>query len=653
MRKIREVLRLKYERGLSHRQVAAAVGISHGSVSDYLERAREAGLTWESAQELSDAEVEARLFQQIGRNEPSARAPVDLSWVHRELRRAGVTLQLLWSEYQEGAAARGDGARPYQYSQFCDLYRAYRAKLQPSMRQVHRAGEKGFIDFSGKKPRIHDPKSGAVLEVELYVMVLGASNYTYATATYTQSVENFVGATVRGLEYFGCVPEILVPDQLRSAVKKPDWSEPELNATFAEMAQHYGTAIVPARPGKPKDKAKVEVGVQVAQRWILARLRNRRFFSLAELNEAIAELCEELNTRRFKKLEGCRRSLFESLDRPSMRPLPPCRYELGLWKQARVNVDYHVEYEGRYYSVPCELIGEKVELRVSATVVEVWREGSRVTSHARCYGPKGTATTKPEHRPRAHREFGDWPPERLVGWARQTGPATAEVVEAILSRGPHPECGRRSCLGLLRMGRQYGQERLEGACKRALGLGSPTRKTVQALLKNGMDKTLPAAEPEARRVRHDNIRGGDYFDRGDGGADAADEIEAEYLEQERLAIINGAREGEMAPRRPPAREREAAAADGPRGVVAAPDEPQGPTPAAPVLAALARAQVAWSRLSADRAAVRARAPWPEPMSAPSGDGEEAERRATAQPAAGDEHDIDQRGGELPTSKLYH
>ena len=415
MRKIREVLRLKFEAGLSHRQVAAAVGISRGSVSDYLERAREAELTWENARGLSDAEVEAKLFQQIGRNEPSARAPVDLSWVHQELRRAGVTLQLLWSEYQAARAERADGARPYQYSQFCDLYRAYRAKLQPSMRQVHRAGEKGFIDFSGKKPRIYDPKSGEAIEVELYVMVLGASNYTYATATRTQNLEDFVGATARGLEYFGCVPEILVPDQLRSAVKKPDWSEPEINATFAEMAQHYGTAIVPARPSKPKDKAKVEVAVQVAQRWILARLRNRRFFSLAELNEAIAELCEELNTRPFKKLEGCRRSLFESLDRPSMRPLPPCRYELARWKQARVNIDYHVEYEGRYYSVPCELIGEKVELRATATVVEVWRGGARVTSHARCHGPKGTATTRPEHRPRAHREYGDWPPERLVG----------------------------------------------------------------------------------------------------------------------------------------------------------------------------------------------------------------------------------------------
>ena len=254
MRKIREVLRLKFEVGLSHRQVAAAVGISRGSVSDYLERAKEAELMWEIARGLSDAEVEARLFQQLGRNEPSTRAPVDLGWVHREMRPAGATLQLLWSEYQAATAERADGARPYQYSQFCDLYRAYRAKLQPSMRQVHRAGEKGFIDFSGKKPRIHDPKSGEALEVELYVMVLGASNYTYATATRTQSLDDFVEATARGLEYFGCVPDLLVPDQLRSAVKKPDWSEPEINETFAEMAQHYGAAIVPARPGKPKER---------------------------------------------------------------------------------------------------------------------------------------------------------------------------------------------------------------------------------------------------------------------------------------------------------------------------------------------------------------------------------------------------------------
>ncbi len=276
MRKVREVLRLKHLK-LSERQIAAAVGIGHTTVGDYLKRAVQAGLAWEEAAGLSDAEVESRLFEQVGWNEPVARAPIDFAWVHMELRRAGVTLELLWAEYQQAVVDGGSGHKPFQYSRLCELYRVYARKLSPVMRQVHRAGEKAFIDFSGKRPRVVDPATGEATEVELFVMVLGASNYTYAEATRTQGLEDFVGATVRGLEYFGAVPEILVPDQLRSAVKTPGRIDPEINATYAEMAQHYDTAVVPARPRKPRDKAKVEGGVLIAQRWILACLRNRRF----------------------------------------------------------------------------------------------------------------------------------------------------------------------------------------------------------------------------------------------------------------------------------------------------------------------------------------------------------------------------------------
>ena len=536
MRKIRDVLRLKYDLGLSHRQISASTGISRSTVSEYVERAKLAGLTWETTKELSDAEVEVRLFRQVGRNEPQSRAPIDFGWVHLELRRPGVTLQRLWTEYQEAVASGPSGQRPYQYSQFCDLYREYRATLKPLMRQVHRAGEKAFIDYSGKKPSIVDPKTGDATEVELFVMVLGASNYTYAEATRTQKLPDFVGATARGLSYFGAAPEILVPDQLKSAVKTPDYCEPEINATYAEMGHHYGVAIVPARPGKPRDKAKVEGGVLIAQRWILACLRNRRFFSLEELNAAIWELQERLNQKPFQKLEGCRRSAFESIDRPAMRALPATRYEVGQWKLGvGVNIDYHIEYDHRYYSVPSELLGERVDLRVTEQVVEVWRGGVRVTSHERSHGPKGTAVTRPEHRPRSHREFGDWPPERLVAWAQKTGLSTASVVESILSRGPHPESGRRSCLGLLRMGERYGQDRLEAACERAIRIGNPARKSVEAILKSGLDKVALAKEVEAPRIAHENIRGGEYFDRGETTA-SADEIEARYLSEERLAI---------------------------------------------------------------------------------------------------------------------
>ncbi len=540
MRKVREVLRLKHVLKLTEREIERSVGTSHGTVGRYLKRAKEAGLVWEEAEKLSDGEVEARLFQQVGRNEPVTRAPIDFRWVHRELHRAGVTLELLWGEYMQAVAEGGSGRKPYQYSQFCELYREYRKKLSPVMRQTHIAGKRTFIDFSGKKPCLFNGETGEITEVELFVMVLGASSYTYAEAVRTQTLPDFVGATVRGLEYFGGVTEILVPDQLRSAVSKPDRSEPEINATYAEMAQHYGTAVVPARPRKPKDKAKVEGGVLIAQRWILACLRNRRFFSLEELNAAIWELLEKLNARPFQKLEGCRRSAFEKLDRPAMRPLPAQRYEVGEWKLGvGVNVDYHFTYDDRHYSVPCELISAKVNVLATATVIEVWRDGKRLTSHERSYGAKGTAVTKPEHRPPSHRAWGEWPPERIVGWAQTKGAKTGEVATAILERGPHPESGRRACLGLMRMGEKYGDERLDAACARALAIGNPTLRSVQGILKSGLEKVALAEEVESKPVMHENIRGGAYFDREEvEQASRIGEIEALYLDEERFAIMN-------------------------------------------------------------------------------------------------------------------
>src|SRR5579863_2072932 len=323
MRKVREILRLRFERGLSQRQISASTGVSKGAVNDYMKRAAAAGVTRDIARTLDDGEVEARLFRLIGRNEPPRRVPIDLPWVHRELRRTGMTLQQLWIEYRDGAViGLPSSGAPYGYSQFCDLYSDFRQRADLSMRQVHRAGEKVFIDYSGKKPRIWSTETGEGIEVEIYVAVLGASNYTFAEATRTQKLADFCGSTVRALEFFGGVPKVAVPDQLRSAVSGPDRYDPEINPTYAELAQHYDLAIVPARPGKPRDKAKVEAAVLLAQRWILACLRNRTFFSLDELNAAIAELLERLNTRPFQKLQGCRRSAFESIDRPAMKLLP-------------------------------------------------------------------------------------------------------------------------------------------------------------------------------------------------------------------------------------------------------------------------------------------------------------------------------------------
>jgi transposase len=517
MRKIREVLRLHHERGCSQREIQASTGLSKGSVSDYLRRVRAAGITWEAARDLSDTELEARVFKAVGRLEPPARVPVDFDWVHRELRKTGVTLQTLCIEYQEGAKLCG-AQRPYQYSQFCDLYSAWRSKLAITMRQVHRAGEKVFIDYSGKKPRVVDGSTGEVTEVELFVMVLGASNYTYVEATATQGSADFIDATVHGLEYFGAVPEIAVPDQLRAAVSGPDRYDPEINPAYLEMAEHYGVAVIPARPRKPRDKAKVEAGVLVAQRWILAAIRNRTFFTIAELNEALWELLERLNTRPFQKLDGCRRSAFESIDRPAMRPLPALRFERGEWKKRTVNVDYHVAFDDRYYSAPCPLIGAAVEVRATRSTVEVFHDRQRVASHARSHGPKGTYVTCREHMPKSHREYGKWPPERMQSWGRSLGPNVGKVVEAILGRYRNPEFGYRAVQALVRDAQRVGNDRLDAACARALviaGPSGPTRKSVNAILARGLEaRPLPKEEPEPTSfAHHEHIRGGDYFDK--------------------------------------------------------------------------------------------------------------------------------------------
>jgi transposase len=516
MRKVREILRLRFERGLSQRQISASTGVSKGALSEYLRRAAAAGLTWEVARELDDGEVEARLFRYPGCNEPPRRVPIDLPWVHRELRRTGVTLQQLWLEYREASSSSlPTGGRPYGYSQFCDLYADFRDKADLSMRQVHRAGEKVFIDYSGKKARLWSAETGEAIDVELFVAVLGASNYTFAEATRTQRLEDFCASTVRALEFFGGVPRIAVPDQLRSAVSGPDRYDPEINPTYAELAHHYDLAIVPARPGKPRDKAKVETAVLVAQRWILACLRNRTFFGLDELNTAIAELVEKLNARPFKKLDGCRRSAFEALDRPALRPLPQTRWELARWKKATVNIDYHVDDDGRLYSVPHALVGEQVELRVTNSVVEIFHRGKRVVSHARLWGPKGSTSTLPEHRPRSHREYGAWPPSRIIGWAASIGPSAAALVEQILLGRREPESAYRSCMGLIRSAKGYDRARFNAACKRAIAIGAPTRKSVLAILSRGLDAVEvvdvdPAQLPLP--IHHENVRGGDYYD---------------------------------------------------------------------------------------------------------------------------------------------
>jgi transposase len=504
MRQIREVLRLRHEKGLSQRAIAGACGLGHGTVSEYLSRAARTGLTWPVPAEMDDAALEARLFPTP---EPDReRVPPDLAWVHQELKRAGVTLHLLWEEYRQ---AHGDGG--YGYSQFCEIYRRWARKLRPSMRQVHRAGEKTFIDFSGKKPHLVDPKTGELVPVELFVAALGASAYTYAEATPSQQLPDFVGAHTRMAEYFGGSTQIWVPDQLKSAVASPCRYEPTLNRTYQELASHYGAVVIPARPGKARDKAKVETMVQVAQRWILARLRNQTFFKITDLNAAIAKLLEELNDRPMQKIGQSRRQLFDQLDRPALKALPLRRYDPAQWTTGTVNIDYHVVVDHRPYSVPYQLIGQKLEARYTSTIVEIYYKGRRLVSHLRRYDHQ--PSTLPEHMPSAHRAHAEWTPSRLIRWAEKTGPAAGRVVKGILESRPHPEQGYRACLGLMRLGRRYGAARLEAACQRAEHLRSYSYRTVKNILSSAQDR-LPLDDhpaPEKTTPVHDNVRGSHYY----------------------------------------------------------------------------------------------------------------------------------------------
>lgn len=506
MRKIKEVLRLSFEAKMSSREIGRSLSISHPTVLTYLSRARAEGLYWPLPEGFSDAALERLLSSPPpASSSPSGRPHPDWAEIHQELKRKGVTLQLLWEEYRENDPSG------YQRSQFCNLYRQFAKKLDLSLRQIHRAGEKLFVDYAGQTVPVIDPLTGEIRSAQIFVAVLGASNYTYAEASFSQDLPSWIGAHIRAFEYFKGVAAILVPDNLRSAVTRSCRYEPELNATYQEMAKHYGTVILPARAGKPKDKAKAEVGVLIVERWILARLRNRTFFSLAELNAAILELLRKLNDRPFKKMEGCRRSLFLTLDSPALKPLPEYRYEYAEWKFARVNIDYHIEVAGHYYSVPYALVREEIEVRITATTVECFQKGARIASHLRS-AQQGRHTTQKEHMPLSHQRHLEWTPSRIIDWAGKVGPACARVIEEILLRRLHPEQGFRSALGILRLAKSYSDGRLEAACGRAIAIRGYSYKSIASILKHGLDQRPIATETETLLpVEHPNIRGARYY----------------------------------------------------------------------------------------------------------------------------------------------
>lgn len=505
MRTIKEVLRLKWSCGQGQRAIAKSCGIAKSTVIEYLRRAGKAGLSWPLPLELDDTALEHLLFPPVIAADAPRPLPV---WtdIHKELARKSVTLMLLWDEYK---AQYPDG---YQYSQFCDLYRAYAKKLDISMRQVHHAGEKLFVDYCGETVPVIDKSTGEVHGCQIFVAVLGASNFTYAEATYTQGLSDWTSSHVRTLEYIGGVPEILVPDNLLSGITKACRYEPGINRTYQELAVHYGVAVIPARVRKPKDKAKVEAGVLLVQRWILAALRNRTFFSLRELNAAIRELLNKLNSRSFKKLTGSRMSRFLEIDKPALRPLPAVPFEYAEWKiKKRPGIDYHIEINDHYYSVPYQLRNEALDVRLTESIAEVFFHSKRVASHIRSYA-KGRYTTIPEHMPKAHREYAEWTPERVIRWASETGKSTADLVTAILAKNLHPQQGFRAALGIITLARKFGKDRVEAACKRALAIGGISFRSVKSILETGMDKKpLPEPEPASPVITHSNIRGAGYY----------------------------------------------------------------------------------------------------------------------------------------------
>ena len=501
MRKIREALRLKAQ-GLSQRKIATSLGVARSTVGDHLARAELAGLTWPLPDDLCDAALEERLFTSAA--SALSRPQPDWAVIDRERRRPSVTLRLLWEEY------RAQHTQGYGYTQFCELYRRWRGRGSPTMRQSHVAGEKMFVDYAGQTLEVIDGLTGEVHAAQLFVAVLGASSYTYAEATLTQSLPDWTASHCRAFRFFGGVTSLVVCDNLKAGITKACFHEPAVNRTYSDLANHYRTAVLPARPYKPRDKAKVEAGVQVAERWIAAALRDRRFFSLSELNAAIRELVDKLNNRTSRHLGASRRELFEKLDRPALEPLPQEPYEYAEWKKCKAGIDYHVEVERHFYSVPHALIRKPLWARLTARTVEVFDNGKRVAAHLRGPGNKRHTTVR-EHMPSSHRRYADWTPERIRRQAGDVGPATEALVDIIMRHKTHPEQGFRSCIGIVRLAKAHGAERLEAACSRAIEIGARSYTSVNSILKNNLDRRTRQRAADGPAITHDNIRGPKYF----------------------------------------------------------------------------------------------------------------------------------------------
>lgn len=500
MRKIKDVLRLKLDARLSHQQIAAALGLSKGVVTKYVQFAFNAGLTeWAAVQEIDEAALERRLI--VGGGNPRDHVKPDYGRMHVELRRKGMTLQLLWEEYRADYA----GQHTYSYSQFCENYRQFTRNLKRSMRQIHRAGEKLFVDFAGQTLPLSDGSRAHV-----FVSALGASGYIFACAAPRETMADWLGSIADALAFYGGVPQLIVPDNPKAMIADADRYEPRSNDTVLDFARHYGTSVLPARPRHPQDKAKVESAVQIVERWIMARLRHHTFASIAEVNVAIAPLLRQLNDKPFQKLPGSRASHFTDLDFPALLPLPAQRYELAKFRTVRVHIDYHVEVERHRYSVPHALVGQTLEARITRHTVEVLHRGQRVASHVKS-NQQGGFSTQTGHMPATHRAHLEWTPQRLIHWGQSIGPACAESVTRLMHEHKHPEQGYRACLGLLSLAKRYGKERLEAACMLALQLDARQYRHIRDILKNNRDRNTAMVITEWISPDHAHVRGPDYY----------------------------------------------------------------------------------------------------------------------------------------------
>jgi transposase len=507
MRQVREILRLTFSGDVAGREIGRRLGIAPSTVRAVVERFRLSGLSWPLSDDMSDEALEEQLYSTAGSKQGHRRqAEPDFSQVHRELKRKHVTLSILWEEYIE------QNPEGYRYSRFCELYRNWAGRLSVTMRQSHAGGDKLFVDYAGDGVPVVDRLTGEVRQAQIFVAVMGASNFTCAEATWTQGLADWIGAHTRALEAIGGVPNLIVPDNTKVAVIKSCLFDPQINRAYADMASHYGTAILPARPRRPRDKAKVEQGVLIIERLLLGRLRNRIFFSLAEVNAAIAELLKRLNEDRvIRRLGVTRRQLLEELDRPALKPLPTEPYVFAEWRVRRVGVDYHVDIDRHYYSVPHRFARAEVEVRITARTVEVFAKGQRIAAHRRMSSNHGHSTL-PEHMPSSHRRYADWTIDRIRQDAALIGHAAAALCELILERKPHPEQGFRACLGIIRLAKVFGNNRVEAAAARAIDIGAYTYASVKSILDNNLDRhPVQKRAADGDTILHANIRGARYY----------------------------------------------------------------------------------------------------------------------------------------------